>query len=412
MRRSIWLLAAGLGALALLVPLGAVGAAKKPSVQFKSGSYSVNENTSPAAITVTLSAKSQNLLTVWFRTAGGSATGGASCAPGVDFINTDTQMVFNPGQTQLTASVPICNDTLDETNETVTLQLYNPSNNLSLGSKSQTTLTITDDDPSVAISVGDANADEGDPVVFNVTLSAPSAQTVAVSWTTAANGSASATFNGSADNHCGAPLNPDYVSAAGALAFAAGETSKQVSITTCDDLVAESDETFTLNLSAPANATIADGTGVGTIKNDDAPCSPGSEDWSSYNEGDMPTTFGGGAGTIDPNRIGTVVVSSDPTYPAGTKVYTGDFINTLTFTTISVGSFSIDTGPGLIDGGFGLTAYDANDVVVDSDAATSTAHEHVSLSVSSATNNIKYVQVTHDQPFGFNFTNLAWTCNT
>ena len=267
MKRSIWLLAAALGGLALLMPLGAGAGKTKPNVTFKSGNYNVNESTSPAAITVTLSAKSQNLLTVWFRTAGGSATGGASCAPGVDFINTDTQMVFNPGQTQLTASVPICNDTLDEPNETVTLQLYNPSNNLSLGSKSQSTLTIVDDDPAPSISVNDTSANEGDPVTFNLTLSAPSGQPVSVNYTTAANGTASAAFYGALDNVCGPPSNPDYVSAAGGVAFAPGETSRQVSITTCADFTAEADETFTLNLSSPINASIADGTGVGTIDN-------------------------------------------------------------------------------------------------------------------------------------------------
>ena len=249
------------------MPLGAGAGKTKPNVTFKSGNTNVNENTTPAAITVTLSAKSQNLLTVHFRTAGGTATGGGSCAPGVDYVTTDTLLTFNPGQTQLTASVPICSDTLDEPNETVTLQLYNPSNNLSLGSKSQSTLTIVDDDPSPGISVNDANANEGDPVTFNVTLSAPSAQPISVNYTTAANGTAAAAFYGAADNVCGPPSNPDYVSAAGGVAFAHGETSKQVPVTTCADLTPEADETFTLNLSTPINASIADGTGVGTIDN-------------------------------------------------------------------------------------------------------------------------------------------------
>src|SRR3954447_15838668 len=248
------------------MPLTAgAGGKTKPNVTFKQGSYNVSENTSFAAITVTLSAKSQSSLTVRFRTAGGTATGGASCTPGVDYITTDSQLTFNPGQTQLTAQVPICNDTLDEPNETVTLQLYNPSGNLSLGSKSQSTLTIVDDDPSVGLSVSDASVNEGDAVMFNVMLSSASAQTVAVNWTTAANGTASAAFLGASDNVCGPPSNPDYISASGALAFAPGEMSKQVSITTCVDQVTEPDETFTLNLSSPINATIADGTGVGTI---------------------------------------------------------------------------------------------------------------------------------------------------
>ena len=38
---------------------------------------------------------------------------------------------------------------------------------------------------------------------------------------------------------------------------------------TLDDGMPESEETFTVELSAPSGATIADGTGVGTITDDD-----------------------------------------------------------------------------------------------------------------------------------------------
>jgi hypothetical protein len=53
------------------------------------------------------------------------------------------------------------------------------------------------------------------------------------------------------------------------LTFASNETTKQVSVTVNGDTTPETDETFTVNLSSPTNATISQGTGTGTISNDD-----------------------------------------------------------------------------------------------------------------------------------------------
>ena len=68
-----------------------------------------------------------------------------------------------------------------------------------------------------------------------------------------------------------AKAGSDYAGiAASVLSFAAGETSKQVSITINGDTSAEADETFFLNLSKATNgAVIGDSQGRGTIQNDD-----------------------------------------------------------------------------------------------------------------------------------------------
>ena len=57
----------------------------------------------------------------------------------------------------------------------------------------------------------------------------------------------------------------------GRLTFAAGETSKSVTVQAIGDAADETDETFTLLLSQPDRATIADDQGVATIVDDDAP---------------------------------------------------------------------------------------------------------------------------------------------
>ena len=71
--------------------------------------------------------------------------------------------------------------------------------------------------------------------------------------------------------------NPnDYAAASGTVSFAAGETSKQVTVDVNGDTTVEPDETFLVALSGATGggATIADGTGLGTIVNDDSVTGP------------------------------------------------------------------------------------------------------------------------------------------
>ena len=67
-----------------------------------------------------------------------------------------------------------------------------------------------------------------------------------------------------------ATAGSDYQPASGTLVFAPGETTKTVTVPIVGDTLAESDETFFLNLSSPTNATLADGQAVGSIVNDES----------------------------------------------------------------------------------------------------------------------------------------------
>ena len=53
------------------------------------------------------------------------------------------------------------------------------------------------------------------------------------------------------------------------MTFAPGVLSQQVQVSVTGDTAVESNETFTLTLSNPVSATIADGSALGTITNDD-----------------------------------------------------------------------------------------------------------------------------------------------
>jgi streptogramin lyase len=87
---------------------------------------------------------------------------------------------------------------------------------------------------------------------FTVTLDSPAAVPVTVSY---------ATVNGTA------VAGTDYTPTSGTLTFAPGETSKTVNVPITTVLTGGPTKTFTLNLSAPSGATVADGQGVSSILN-------------------------------------------------------------------------------------------------------------------------------------------------
>src|SRR5262249_12691155 len=60
----------------------------------------------------------------------------------------------------------------------------------------------------------------------------------------------------------------DYTAASGSLTIAPGDTTATIDVALIDDPIAEADETFFVNLTNPAGATIADGRGQGTISGD------------------------------------------------------------------------------------------------------------------------------------------------
>jgi hypothetical protein len=72
-----------------------------------------------------------------------------------------------------------------------------------------------------------------------------------------------ATANGTAQ------AKSDYSATSGTLTFPAGETSRTVSIAVKGDRKREKNETFSVQLSNAAGATVADGVATATILNDD-----------------------------------------------------------------------------------------------------------------------------------------------
>ncbi|HNT75904.1 MAG TPA: Ig-like domain-containing protein [Anaerolineae bacterium] len=220
-----------------------------PRVYFNTAAYSVAENAGAATITVTLQDVAAVTVTVDYATGTGTATAD------VDYVAASGTLTFAPGSTEATFQVSINDDLLDENDEIVPLTLSNPSAPALLGTPATATLTILDNDPPPALSVNSVSADETDGVMtFTVSLSAVSALDISVVYNTS---------DGTATD------GADYIGASGTLLLAPGVISQTISVTVLDDTVDEDDETFTLTLSAPLHATLANANGIGTIVDDD-----------------------------------------------------------------------------------------------------------------------------------------------
>ncbi|MEL6461829.1 MAG: DUF1194 domain-containing protein, partial [Cyanobacteria bacterium J06621_15] len=113
--------------------------------------------------------------------------------------------------------------------------------------------------PQPLVTITDVSLLEGDSSTtnfgFNVSLSRSSSETITLEYCTA-DGTAVA--------------GSDYTATSDTLTFSPGETSKTIDVPVIGDITVESNETFSVNLSDAANATIIDSEGVGTIRNDDS----------------------------------------------------------------------------------------------------------------------------------------------
>jgi hypothetical protein len=151
-----------------------------------------------------------------------------------------------------------------------------------------------------SISISDVSITEGDSgtkvATFTATLSGASSLTVTASFATA-NGSATAA---------------DYQSTSGTLTFSPSQISQTISVTINGDTAFEGDDTFFVNLSNGANATIADNQGLGTILNDDAQGGIFSFSLANYTVGESD-----GLVTITVNRSGDLAGIASVDYATG-----------------------------------------------------------------------------------------------
>ncbi|HEV7763890.1 MAG TPA: Calx-beta domain-containing protein [Thermoanaerobaculia bacterium] len=212
---------------------------------------SQTEANTSLAFTVTLLGTTEQIVTVDYATANNTAT-----APG-DYAATSGTLTFPPGTLTQPIAVPIVGDAVNETDEIFTVGLSGAT--VAAITTATGTGTIQNDDPVPTLAIDSISRAEGTGgstnFVFTVTLTGSTAQTVTVNYTT----------------NLGTATAPgDYTTTSGTLTFAPGTLTQTISVQVAGDAVNETGETFTVLLSGATVATIATGTGTGTIQNDDA----------------------------------------------------------------------------------------------------------------------------------------------
>ena len=183
----------------------------------------------------------------------------ATAAKGTDYVENPAPLTFTgtANETQ-TFTVATTEDEAVEADETFTVSLAVSGAQATVTATDTATGTITNDDGSAAVTIADASANEGDAISFTVTLNqaVPGGLMVTPAFTDAT-----------------AAKGTDYAENPAGINFAgtASET-RTFTVSTTEDAVVETDETFTVTLvvsGTQATVTASD-TATGTITDDDS----------------------------------------------------------------------------------------------------------------------------------------------
>jgi Ca2+-binding RTX toxin-like protein len=213
----------------------------------KIGDATADENAGTMTFTVTRSGDLSGSSVVNYSTRNGTSTAGS------DYTATTGSVTFAPGETTKTITVAITADTLAEANETLKVNLTAGSNVRIFDAHGVGTIR-EGVSTSPAVSIDDvAVNEEAGTMTFTVTRSGTLTDASSVNFVTS-NGTATAA---------------DYTGLAGSVNFAAGETTKTITVAITNDTVVELGETLNVNLTGGSNVRITKNVGVGTINTSD-----------------------------------------------------------------------------------------------------------------------------------------------
>ncbi|WP_419847676.1 Calx-beta domain-containing protein [Candidatus Poriferisocius sp.] len=203
----------------------------------------------PLEFVVTLNRQHDTAVTVDYATAS-SGTNPATASS--DYTPASGTVTFPPGTTRRTVAVATLSDQDDETDETLTLTLSNPTGTARILDGTATGTIHNAARP--VITVNSPLQAEGEEITFILRLSRPATEAITVDYTTA---------DGTATGGTGLPRSGeagwndvDYQNASGTLTFAPGTTSRAVKVMLAPDYIDESTETFYLELDNAVNATL------------------------------------------------------------------------------------------------------------------------------------------------------------
>lgn len=247
---------------------------------FSASAYEVNETGTSVTITVTRGGGRAGAASVNYATTDVTATGGATCAAGVDYISASGTLNWaDDDNASKTFTVTLCEDFGDFGDETLRLSLSGATGSATVGAPALTTVTIKDYNPSGGVlqfSQNGYSVAEGVVALTVTVLRSGYAVTEATVDYATDDGSTPAvsvpcsSTTGLALDRC------DYTKALGTLRFAAGEREKTFQVLISDDSYTEGSETAQLKLSNPTGgAELGKHAAVVLTITDDSPESAG-----------------------------------------------------------------------------------------------------------------------------------------
>lgn len=206
-----------------------------------------------AILTINSSAASQTAMSVNYSTMAGTALVDS------DFSAAAGQLIFAPGETSKTVSVPILGDLLVEPTESFTFALSSVVGGTLPGTGNYTITILDNDARSVTFSAPSVN--EGNSgsrsLTFTASIDSATGSDISFAWATSSTG---VTSTGGSD----------YVVNSGNVTIPAGQLSASFSVSILGDVLHEQTEQVRINISGFTNSTNFSATAFGSILNDDA----------------------------------------------------------------------------------------------------------------------------------------------
>ena len=231
----------------------------EPKITIDTQSVAADEG-NPIDFKIVIDQSPAAAVTVDYTITDGTATQGDDYAIQLPHTAYTGTITFTAGTTTLTETITIntiADNLYEARDETFELNLSNQSTNATITTATATG-TIKDGDPQPALSVADAEAQEGQPLEFVVTLTGDTTQTVTGNFTV---------------TDVTTTAGDDYTTPTGAdtqYTIAPPDKTTTISVETTSDNNIEVDETFTLEVTSASYADLAhansDPQATGTIK--------------------------------------------------------------------------------------------------------------------------------------------------
>ena len=219
------------------------------SIRFTTANFTVNENESPAKITLIRTGGADGVVSVEYKLIEGTAK------EGTDYIVSTGTLNFAAGETSRIFTIDIVDDGTAESVEIFTIEISNPEGGADISVPSSSTITVKDDD---GASSGGGGT-QGSTIRFaalSYSISEASGNiTIAVERIGDATAAASVKF---ATSDITAKAGTDYTNTNGTLQFAANETEKTFSIPVANDSSTEGNKKVRITLSVPTGAVLDD----------------------------------------------------------------------------------------------------------------------------------------------------------